>query len=241
MPHDFMPTRPAEHRCDVLVIGGGPAGSTAATLLAEKGHRVTLLEKAHHPRFHIGESLLPANLPLFERLGVRDEVERIGMQQVGRRVRLAVARTQPVLRVRRRLGQVACRTPTRCAARSSTRSCFAMPRARRADVIEGCRVRDVDFDADGVRIVQAEHDDGAQRELARTLRGRCLGPRHLPGQPSRHQAAQPQAQQRRAVRPFRRARRATRASTKATSASSGSSTAGSGSSRWPTAPPASAR
>ena len=50
--------------CDVLVIGGGPAGATAAALLAERGYRVTLFEKAHHPRFHIGESLLPANLPL---------------------------------------------------------------------------------------------------------------------------------------------------------------------------------
>ena len=51
--------------CDVLVIGGGPAGATAAALLAGRDYRVTLLEKAHHPRFHIGESLLPANLPLF--------------------------------------------------------------------------------------------------------------------------------------------------------------------------------
>jgi len=67
----------------VLVIGGGPAGSTAATLLAEKGHRVTLLEKAHHPRFHIGESLLPANLALLDQLGVRAEVEAIGMQKWG--------------------------------------------------------------------------------------------------------------------------------------------------------------
>jgi len=48
--------------CDVLVIGGGPAGSTAATLLAERGLHVVLVEKGAHPRFHIGESLLPANL-----------------------------------------------------------------------------------------------------------------------------------------------------------------------------------
>ena len=66
-------------QCDVLVIGGGPAGSTVAPLLAEKGYRVVLLEKARHPRFHIGESLLPANLPLFERLGVADEVKAVGM------------------------------------------------------------------------------------------------------------------------------------------------------------------
>src|ERR1700690_1656614 len=69
--------------CDVLVIGGGPAGATAAALLAERGYRVVLLEKAHHPRFHIGESLLPANLPLFERLGVAEEVHAIGMQKWG--------------------------------------------------------------------------------------------------------------------------------------------------------------
>ena len=54
---------PATQICDVLVIGGGPAGSTISALLAGRGYQVTVLEKAHHPRFHIGESLLPANLP----------------------------------------------------------------------------------------------------------------------------------------------------------------------------------
>ena len=69
--------------CDVLVIGGGPAGSTAAALLAEKGWRVVLLEKDWHPRFHIGESLLPANVPLFERLGVKKAIEEIGLLKYG--------------------------------------------------------------------------------------------------------------------------------------------------------------
>jgi len=67
----------------VVVIGGGPAGSTTATLLADRGHRVVLLEKETHPRFHIGESLLPANLPLFDKLGVAGEIKAIGMEKWG--------------------------------------------------------------------------------------------------------------------------------------------------------------
>ena len=73
----------AAEQCDVAVIGGGPAGSTAAALLARRGYKVIALEKAHHPRFHIGESLLPMNLPLFERLGVLDKVRAMGVFKPG--------------------------------------------------------------------------------------------------------------------------------------------------------------
>jgi flavin-dependent dehydrogenase len=74
---------PAAETCDVLIIGGGPAGSTAAALLAERGRRVVLVEKEAHPRFHIGESLLPQNLRLFERLGLSEEVRRLGVYKPG--------------------------------------------------------------------------------------------------------------------------------------------------------------
>ncbi|MGI4951396.1 MAG: tryptophan 7-halogenase [Janthinobacterium lividum] len=69
--------------CDILVVGGGPAGSTAAALLAEAGHDVLLVEKARHPRFHIGESLLPRNTELLERLGLVDRVAAIGVHKPG--------------------------------------------------------------------------------------------------------------------------------------------------------------
>jgi len=72
-----------ETSCEVLVIGGGPAGSTIATLLAQRGRDVLMLEKSRHPRFHIGESLLPMNMPLFEQLGVAEEIKRIGIVKLG--------------------------------------------------------------------------------------------------------------------------------------------------------------
>lgn len=71
------------NKTDVLIIGGGPAGTTFGNLMKEKGFDVTLLEKEHHPRFHIGESLLPMNLPILERLGVLDQVKAIGVQKLG--------------------------------------------------------------------------------------------------------------------------------------------------------------
>src|SRR5271155_1827736 len=73
----------AAEPCDIAVIGGGPAGSTAAALLARRGYKVIALEKARHPRFHIGESLLPMNLPLFERLRVLDKVRALGVFKPG--------------------------------------------------------------------------------------------------------------------------------------------------------------
>lgn len=60
---------------DVAIIGGGPAGSTAATLLAKAGRRVIVFEREKFPRFHIGESLLPFSMQTFDRLGVREKLD----------------------------------------------------------------------------------------------------------------------------------------------------------------------
>ncbi|WP_327697958.1 tryptophan 7-halogenase [Streptomyces sp. NBC_00459] len=67
----------------ILVIGGGPAGSTASTLLAKQGFEVTLLEAATFPRYHIGESILPSALPVLDLLGVRKKVEEYGFVRKG--------------------------------------------------------------------------------------------------------------------------------------------------------------
>ncbi len=60
---------------DVIIIGAGPGGATAAALLAAKGVDVRLLDKESFPRFHIGESLLPCDLKLFARLGMDMEAQ----------------------------------------------------------------------------------------------------------------------------------------------------------------------
>lgn len=67
----------ATNSYEVIVIGGGPAGATAAALLAEKGRRVVVFEKEKFPRYHIGESLMPFCWYTFDRLGVLPEMERL--------------------------------------------------------------------------------------------------------------------------------------------------------------------
>jgi FAD-dependent halogenase len=63
---------------DVIIIGGGPGGSAAATMLARKGVSTLLLERERFPRDHIGESLLPASIPVLQELGVLPSVQEAG-------------------------------------------------------------------------------------------------------------------------------------------------------------------
>ncbi|MEE2638710.1 MAG: NAD(P)/FAD-dependent oxidoreductase [Acidobacteriota bacterium] len=68
----------SQTRYDAIVVGGGPAGATTATILAEHGREVLLLERERFPRYHIGESLMPYTWFTFKRLGVLEWLKQSG-------------------------------------------------------------------------------------------------------------------------------------------------------------------
>jgi flavin-dependent dehydrogenase len=158
-----------DSQVDVIVIGGGPAGSTAAALLAEAGHSVVLLEKSRHPRFHVGESLLPATLPLLERLGVASEVAAIGLIKRGAEF------FSPAHGLSQRFDFGDGWNKALCHAYEVRRSSFdaiLFERARSlgAQVVEGCRARNVELlGADGVQVLSQEEDGARQCWRARYL------------------------------------------------------------------------
>jgi flavin-dependent dehydrogenase len=182
---------PPQDTCDVFVIGGGPAGSTVAALLAQQGRKVVLVEKSHHPRFHIGESLLPANVALFERLGVREQVAAIGMPKWGIEFVSTVDKRASELKFAEAWDKS---MPYSWQVRRSDLDelLFRNAATRGAIALEGCRVRDLSFDAEGAT-VHAELDDGARRSwrtrfvvdasgrdtfIANKLRCKQKNPRH---------------------------------------------------------------
>ena len=71
--------------CDVLILGGGPGGSTLASCLAQRGRHAILLEREKFPRFHIGESLLPCSSEVFQKIGVQDRLESRFLRKYGAR------------------------------------------------------------------------------------------------------------------------------------------------------------
>lgn len=148
----------------MLVIGGGPAGSTAAIELAGRGLHVVLVEKGVHPRFHIGESLLPANLPLLEKLGVRAEIEAIGLEKWG----AEFVAPEGGRGTRFEFAEAMDRSmPFAYQVRRSEFDEILFRRAQRAgaETLENCRVREVDLgDRDRAPFVRATAGDGSERE-----------------------------------------------------------------------------
>lgn len=148
--------------CDVVVIGGGPSGTTIAPLLAKRGYKVVLLEKARHPRFHIGESLLPANLPIFDLLGVGDEVASIGM------IKNAAEFNSPWHDHQQRFYFADAWDKSLPSAYQVRRSDFDELLIKNAakqgvEVHQECRVKSVDLDSKLVSLI-AEHKDGRLEE-----------------------------------------------------------------------------
>ena len=149
---------------DVLVVGGGPAGSTMAALLAGRGEQVLLLEKDRHPRFHIGESLLPLNVPLFEELGIKPEIDRIGMPKFG------VEFVSPTHNKAVTLDFAESWDKRFSYSYEVRRSEFdhillKNAAAKGARVIEGCRVTAVEFPEAGGIVATARDEDGQTRQI----------------------------------------------------------------------------
>ncbi len=147
---------------DVAVIGGGPAGSAAASTLARLGHRVILFERERFPRFHIGESQLPWINEILQKIGAEDVVAREGFVQkwgasfttsTGDADQYAdfaqafeVPRPQTIQVPRERFDQVLLDHAAACG----------------AHVLQGRTTKDAAFDADGVTVTHSGADGGPE-------------------------------------------------------------------------------
>ena len=156
----------SENQVDVIVIGGGPAGATTSTLIAQKGHKGSVFsERAKFPRFHIGESLIPETYWVLKRLNMLDKmknspfVKKESVQFVSQHGKLSepfyfhdhrpedCSRTWQVLR--------------------SEFDTMMLNNAREhgVDAREGARVREILFEGERAVGVRVQHDDGRDEEV----------------------------------------------------------------------------
>src|SRR6476620_2684208 len=137
---------------DIVIVGGGPAGSTAGTLLAKHGWNVAILEKDWFPRFKIGESLLPGSLCTFERMGVKEKIERadVIVKYGGKLVSACGTRSNRFL-----FSEVfRCKYPTAYQVERSTFDKILLDHAAESGchVAQGTAVTDLEFDGAGVTV-----------------------------------------------------------------------------------------
>ena len=146
---------------DVIVVGGGPAGSTAATMLARQGARALLLERERFPRDHVGESLLPASVPVLEELGVMPAVQRAGfLPKWGATMVWGKDRTPWSWYFQETNAQYP--HSYQVWRPQFDKILLDNSRAAGVDVREGCRVLDVTFDGERATGVRYEAADGTR-------------------------------------------------------------------------------
>ena len=148
---------------DVAIIGGGPAGSTAATLLSKAGRRVIVLERDKFPRFHIGESLLPFSMQTFTRLGLQEKLRAGFLEKFGGEIAEAGGEKAAKFYFKDGFGS---RTDRSYQVTRSKFDKMLLDHAAEsgAEVREETLVENVDFDR-----------DGAMLSLRRDARSRVLG------------------------------------------------------------------
>jgi flavin-dependent dehydrogenase len=153
-----------ESSCEVLVIGGGPSGSTIAALLAQRGRDVLMLEKDKHPRWHIGESLLPMNMPLFDKLGVTEEIKRIGMLKRGAEFVSPWHPAPVMIDFNDALDNT---YPTAYQVRRDEfdEIMFKNAAAKGAKVVEECKVTDIQFNPGAEAVVNTVNKDGKTQRI----------------------------------------------------------------------------
>ncbi len=154
---------------DVIIVGGGPAGSSSAILLRERGYKVILLEREVFPRFIVGESLLPAAWDMWDKLGVRTKIED-SEYPVKRGVLFRIEDTKETSEFLIRTDEFPeyfTRPYTYHVDRAHFDQCLLERAAETgADVRQGWEVDDVLFDGARAVGVRAKAPDGKHHELS---------------------------------------------------------------------------
>ncbi len=155
----------ATRQTDVIVIGGGPAGTTVSTLIAQRGYRVQLFEREHFPRFHIGESLIPETYWVLKRLNMLEKmrsspfVKKYSVQFVGSSGKLS----EPFYFMEHKPHE--CSQTWQVLRSEFDKMMLDNAREHGVEAHEGVRVLDVLFSGERATGIRLMEEDGTQREV----------------------------------------------------------------------------